>query len=151
MSGCNIPDLLSSRPYGLIYFGYIKLPDYVTDTGSFEIYVYSDPFLQDLTFKETGREGNSTPLKMTTEMMKPGVINLTEFTPSNFYAYIADVEFTIGFVPTSASYPSTRIIIQMPETLTFDAERGCSVTLAFAKCSVDPTTNIVTLTEIFKA
>ena len=38
----------------------------------------------------------------------------------------------------------------MPKTLFFDAEKGCSVDLAFAKCAVDVNTNIITLTEIFR-
>ena len=43
VEGCKTIDFLSSRPFGVIYFGYIRMPDYIVDTKPFKIYGYSDP------------------------------------------------------------------------------------------------------------
>ena len=42
VEGCKTTEFLGSRPFGAIYFGYIKLPDYIVDTKPFKIYGYSD-------------------------------------------------------------------------------------------------------------
>ena len=43
VEGCKATEFLGSRPFGVIEFGYIKLPDYIVDTKPFKIYGYSDP------------------------------------------------------------------------------------------------------------
>ena len=46
VEGCKATEFLGSRPFGVITFGYIKLPDYIVDTKPFKIYGYSDPGYQ---------------------------------------------------------------------------------------------------------
>jgi len=42
VEGCKTTGTLSSRPFGIIEFGYVQLPDYVVDTEPFKIYGFSD-------------------------------------------------------------------------------------------------------------
>lgn len=42
VEGCKLPQFLNSRPFGVITFSYVLLPDYVTDTDPVEVYAYSD-------------------------------------------------------------------------------------------------------------
>ena len=81
--------------------------------------------------------------------MQPGELEVIEFTPSNYYAFVANVNYTAIIKLKSLVYPSTRIIITMPPTLTFSESFGCVVTYTPAKCSVNTQTNELTLTEIF--
>ena len=53
VEGCKLPSFISSRPFGVIKFSYVLLPDYVTDTDPVEVYAYSDPGYQDLVYRET--------------------------------------------------------------------------------------------------
>ena len=47
------------------------------------------------------------------------------------------------------SYPSTRVRVQMPTTLTFDAAEGCTIVATSADCEIDTDTNIITVTNLF--
>merc|ERR1719253_2423824 len=42
VEGCKTTGTLTSRPFGIIEFGYVQLPDYVVDTEPFKIYGFSD-------------------------------------------------------------------------------------------------------------
>lgn len=45
--------------------------------------------------------------------------------------------------------PETRIVIDMPELLTFNRTEGCQVILTQCNCRIDNTSNALTLTDIF--
>lgn len=118
VEGCKQPYTLSSRPYGVVTFSYVLLPDYVTDTDPVELFAYSDNAYQDLVFEES--KANNGGLAVTREMLQPGVLDLIEFAPSDYYAYVEDVTYTIQIRPSHDMLPSTRLIIQMPINLKFD-------------------------------
>lgn len=65
------------------------LPDYVTDTDPIELYAYSDIAYTKLVFEES--QSNGTGLSVTREMLQPGQLDLVEFSPSDYYAYVKDV------------------------------------------------------------
>lgn len=44
--------------------------------------------------------------------------------------------------------PDSRIVITMPELLTFNRTEGCSVVLTICDCELDPIKNILTLTNV---
>ena len=50
IEGCKDPDFISSRPFGVIDFSYVMLPDFVADTDPVEVYAYSDAAYRDLVF-----------------------------------------------------------------------------------------------------
>lgn len=58
--------------------------------------------------------------------------------------------YTIVIKPTHDMLPSTRIVINMPENLTFNAEKGCTVTYTAADCKVNVKTNELTLSNLLK-
>ena len=62
---------------------------------------------------------------------------------------MADVSYTAIIQLKGLVYPSTRIILSMPPSLTFDESFGCVVTYTPAKCEVNYETNELTLSEIF--
>ena len=82
--------------------------------------------------------------------MQPGELDLIEFAPSNYYAFVANVNYTAVIKLKGLVYPSTRIVLTMPPLLTFSENFGCVVTYTPAKCSLNTETNELTLTEIFK-
>ena len=116
-------------------FQYVLLPDYVTDTNPVELYAYSDEAYQDLVFEESKSSGGG--MSVSREMLQPGNLDLVEFTPSDFYAYVKDVTYTISIAPSHDMMPSTRVIITMPENLKFDPRKGCTVTYTAADCQLD--------------
>ena len=148
VEGCSQPDFLSSRPFGIINFAYVLLPDYVTDTDPVEVYAYSDNAYSDLVFVESKEDGGG--LGVTREMLQPGQLELVAFKPSNFYAFVKDVTYELQIAPSHDMLPSTRVVISMPETLAFDAAEGCTVTYTEAICDYDAATHEMTLTEVFK-
>ena len=106
-------ELRSPRPFGTISFGYIELPDYVVETEPFKIYGWSDAAQRmDIFAQEEG-----TGVRLTTNNMKSGPIELIDFTPSDYYAFKENVSFTLVIKTSSLSYPSVRIIIAMPPTI----------------------------------
>ena len=48
---------MGSRPFGVVTFGYIRLPDYIVDTEPFKIYGYSDAAYQQAIFVQDDPEG----------------------------------------------------------------------------------------------
>ena len=124
------------------------LPDYVTDTDPVELYAYSDDAYLDLVFEESKASGGG--MGVSREMLQPGKLDLVEFAPSDYYAYVKDVKYTVSIAPAHDMYPSTRIIITMPENLKFDPRKGCTVTYTAADCQLDAQNNILTLTNVFK-
>ena len=46
--------------------------------------------------------------------------------------------------------PTTRIVLTMPETLSFDPARGCSVSYTQGNCKVVDGTNEIIISEVFK-
>ena len=69
------------------------------------------------------------------------------FKPSNFYASAQLVAYTLHVRPSHSLPVDSRIVITMPETLTFSDT--CEVLLTQCDCEIDPTTNIIKLTNIF--
>ena len=57
---------------------------------------------------------------ITREMLQPGYLELVEFTPSNEYAFVEDVTYTVVIKPTHDMLESTRVVLTMPENLKFD-------------------------------
>jgi hypothetical protein len=57
VEGCKLPQFLNSRPFGVITFSYVLLPDYVTDTEPVELTAYSDFAYMDKVFEETKASG----------------------------------------------------------------------------------------------
>jgi hypothetical protein len=144
VEGCKTTGTLTSRPFGIIEFGYVQLPDYVVDTEPFKIYGFSDAAYTKEIFVSDDRG-----VRLTKDKMSPGPLELIEFTPSNYYAFVEEVTYTVIIKLRSAVYPSTRIIIQMPPTLTFSEATGCEITYTKANCEMNLQTNELTLTEIF--
>ena len=129
VEGCKDPDFLSSRPFGVINFSYVQLPDYVSDTSPVELYAYSDVAYNDLIFEESLQNGGG--MVITKSMLEPGNLDLLEFTPSSYYAFVTDVTYTVSIRPHHDNLPSTRVIITMPENLKFDPTsfggNGCRI------------------------
>ena len=124
------------------------LPDYVTDTDPVELYAYSDNAYQDLVFEESKSGGGG--LAVSRAMLQPGLLDLVEFTPSDFYAYVEDVSYTVSIRPSHDMMPTTRIVLTMPENLKFDAAKGCTVTYTEADCELNAETNELVLKKVFK-
>lgn len=106
---------MSQTPFGILDLSYVLLPEYVTDTNPIEVYAYSDYAYSDLVFEESKESGGG--LIITREMLQPGFLKLLEFTPSNEYAFVGDVTYTVSIKPTHDMMPSTRIVLTMPENL----------------------------------
>ena len=68
-------------------------------------------------------------------MLQPGTLDLVEFAPSNYYAYVEDVKYTVKIRPAHDMLPTTRIVIDMPEFLIFDRAAGCTVTYTECDCA----------------
>lgn len=143
-----MPANLNPRPFGILELSYVLLPEYVTDTNPIEVYAYSDDAYLNLVFEESRNYGGG--LVITREMLQPGHLELLEFTPSNDYAFVEDVTYTVVIRPTHDMLASTRVVINMPENLRFDAAKGCTVTYTAADCKVNVNTNELTLTNLLK-
>ena len=57
VEGCKLPQFLNSRPFGVITFSFVMLPDYVTDVNPVEVYAYSDFAYEKLVFEESKSNG----------------------------------------------------------------------------------------------
>ena len=148
VEGCSQPEFLSSRPFGVIEFSYVLLPDYVSDTAPVELYAYSDYAYTDLVFEESRANGGG--LIVTREMLQPGHLDLIEFVPTNYYAFVEDVTYTLSIRPSHDMYAETRIVLSMPENLKFDIARGCTIeNYVGAKCELNAATNELMLTDLF--
>ena len=122
------------------------MPDYIVDTEPFKIYGYSDASYQNAIFAQ---EGTSGGIRLTKDKLAPGSLETLDFAASNYYAFVKDVSYTAIIRTGSIVYPSTRIIITMPKTLTFSESFGCKVTYTPAKCVLNIEKNELTLTDIF--
>lgn len=147
VEGCLRTDYLTSRPIGELTFAFVLLPDYISDTNPIEFFAYSDNTYSDIIFEETKASGGG--LVVTKEMLQPGHLDLIEFIPSSYYAFVKDVTYTVSIRPLHDCLPSHRIIISMPQYVKFDPKKGCTVTYTEAKCSLNPETNELTLTDVF--
>ena len=121
----------------------------MTDTDPVEVFAYSDAGYQDLVYLETKAEGGG--LSVTREMLQPGTLELVEFAPSNYYAFVEGVTYTLKIRPAHDMLPTTRIVIDMPEFLIFDRAAGCTVTYTECDCAFgdDPEKNELLLTNVF--
>ena len=72
-----LPEYISSRPFGVIDFSYVLLPDYVADTDPVEVYAYSDSAYTDLVFLETKESGGG--MEISRSILKPGRLDLVDF------------------------------------------------------------------------
>jgi hypothetical protein len=79
------------------------LPEYVDDTNPIEVFAYSDYAYSDLVFEESKKSGGG--LIITREMLQPGHLELLEFVPSNDYAFVQDVTYTVSIRPTHDMQP----------------------------------------------
>lgn len=60
-----------------------------------------------------------------------------------------NVSYTILFTPSHTCTKDTRILIQMPNHLIFDAAKGCKADALVADCAIDVKTNKIVLTRAF--
>ena len=148
VEGCKLPQFLSARPFGVITFSYVLLPDYVTDTDPVELYAYSDFAYQDLVFEETRLNGGG--MTVTREMLQPGHMELLQFRPENFFAFVKDLNYTISIAPSHDMMPSTRVVLTMPEHLIFEPSKGCKVAYTEGDCTIVAGTNEIILSNVFK-
>ena len=74
VEGCKLPQFLNSRPFGVITFSYVLLPDYVTDTDPVEVIAYSDFAYTAVVFAET--KTNAGGLTIGRDMLQPGHLEL---------------------------------------------------------------------------
>jgi hypothetical protein len=80
----------------------------------------------------------------------PGLFAVDLFRPTNYFASATKVGFTIHVRPQHNLTPQSRIIIRMPDLLTFDRSgEGCQVIHTDCKCTIAPDSNTLTLTDIF--
>jgi len=93
VEGCRVPELLSSRPFGALKLSFVLLPDYVADVEPIQLFAYSDRAYTKLVFKETKDSGGGMPILQT--MLLPGKMELIQFRPSNYFAFVEDVNYTI--------------------------------------------------------
>ena len=124
------------------------LPDYVDDVDPVEVYAYSDYTYSDIIFEESKASGGG--IRISKNMLQPGHLDLLEFVPSSYSAFVKDVTYTVSIRPAHDSLPSHRIVISMPEHLIFDQFKGCTVAYTAADCSLNAETNELTLTNVFK-
>ena len=151
VEGCKDTEYLSSRPFGVITFSYVQLPDYVSDTNPVELYAYSDVAYSDLVFEESKLNGGG--MVITKTMLQPGNLDLLEFTPSSYYAFVTGVTYTVSIRPHHDMLESTRVIITMPENLKFDPTafggNGCRITYTEGDCELVEDTNELILWNVF--
>ena len=147
LEGCQRTDFLTSRPIGEVTFAFVLLPDYVNDTDPVEFFAFSENTYSDMIFEETLANGGG--LSITKQMLKPGHLDLVEFVPSSFSAFVKDVTYTITISPKHDCLPSHRIVITMPSNVKFDPAKGCTVTYTAADCALDEETNELALTNVF--
>lgn len=112
------------------------------------MFAYSDYAYTDLVIEESKNYGGG--LRITREQLLPGFMELLEFTPSNDYAFVEDVTYTVVIKPTHDMLASTRVVLNMPENLTFDQARGCTVTYTAADCVLDASKNVLILSNLLK-
>ena len=88
---------------------------------------------------------------VTREMLQPGTLDLVEFAPNNYYAYVEGVTYTLKIRPAHDMLTSTRIVLDMPEFLIFDRGAGCTVTYTECDCAFgdDIDKNTLLLTNCF--
>jgi len=91
-----------------------------------------------------------TSAKVASDEITPGEIEAEVFKPSSYYASSEGVTYTIHLRPEHGLTPESRIIIDMPDLLTFDRAEGCQVVLTICDCAIDPVKNVLTLTNIFQ-
>ena len=148
IEGCKDPNYISSRPIGDIAFSYVLLPDFVADTDPVEVFAYSDSAYKDLVFQETKESGGG--LEITREILQPGFLDLVEFSASSYYAFVKDVTYTVIIKPAHDMFTTTRVILTMPEHLTF---QSCTVTYTDADCEYKVNTDTgakeMILTNVF--
>lgn len=106
--------------------------------------VYADKFLSNLVVDDP------SSAKINSDEITPGEIVAEAFKPSSYYASSEGVTYTIHLRPEHGLTPESRIIIDMPELLTFNRTFGCQVVLTICDCSLDPVKNVLTLTNIFQ-
>ena len=67
IEGCKLPQFLNSRPFGVITFSYVLLPDYVKDTDPVQLFAYSDHAYRQVVFEESMSSGGG--MTITREML----------------------------------------------------------------------------------
>lgn len=131
VNACMSMKNLISKPIGSITFYYIRLPDYIQDTDNFKIDIYSDE-------KRAMKIIQSyDQLKLTKNLLAPGLLALKKFLPSNSYAMTPNVSYTIWFTPSHGLKVNARVVLTMPTNLVFDLDKPCSVNIQGASCKVE--------------
>jgi hypothetical protein len=68
--------------------------------------------------------------------LKPGVVALEFFKPSSYFAWTPDVSYTIHIRPSHDLTYDAKIIVTMPENLTFNVADGCTISLLAGDCRI---------------
>ena len=84
------------------------------------------------------------------EKLQPGHLELVEFLPSNKFAFVNGVSYNVTIAPSHDMMTSTRVVLTMPEHLIFNRQFGCSISYTPGQCTVHPTKNELTLSNVFK-
>ena len=118
------------------------MPDYIQRIDPIIVTVYSDNTLTDrVVYEPKG-------VQIDYNSLIPGPFYADLFKPSNFYASAQLVAYTLHVRPAHSLPADSRIVITMPETLTFSDT--CEVLLTACDCEIDPATNVIKLTNIFE-
>jgi hypothetical protein len=121
---------LGSNPQGSVTFSFIKLPPYIERTEPIHVVAYSD---ERMNYPIISTQQN---LFIDKEDLKPGLLNLEFFKPSSYFAWTPDVSYTIHIRPTHDLTFDAKIIVTMPENLTFNPADGCTVSLIVGECRI---------------
>jgi hypothetical protein len=73
------------------------MPDYLAELPPVEMFVYSDFAYSNLVFQETKADGGG--LYISKEMMQPGKLDLLDFIPSSYYAFMKNVTYEVSIMP----------------------------------------------------
>ena len=103
-----------SNPTGSVVFDKVRNPEYIRETGSFEIYVASDFDFEELIAYQT------TGLTITEDQLSGGLIYDIDISPADTMVS-AETAYTFAFTPASNIDSSTqaKLTIELPGTLAF--------------------------------
>lgn len=130
VKGCNSLPFLGSNPSGSVTFDFIRLPSYIERTEPILVTAYSD---ERMNYPIMSTQDS---LFVDKEDLKPGLLALEFFKPSSYFAWTPDVSYTIHIRPSHDLTFDAKIIVTMPENLTFNPADGCTVSLIAGDCRI---------------
>lgn len=108
-------------PSGSVVFQKVKNPEYIRETGSFEIQVASDGSFRDMIAVQV------SGLTVTPDQLKGGLVNMVSVVPAD-YSINTATSYTFNFAPVSSidSRTEAKIEIEIPNSLEF-TRSSCSI------------------------